>query len=404
MNSRIFFVLIALQVLSTYAAPRSGCTISINNDLGDPQPLVIKPNGGVGQEAFYQPTSGDKIVLNDGDVVEVACPNNNLVIDGVSGNRVDEAICNGGKFDIDGQTVYFSDITCKSNPYHVAKKIEDATCTNGKTPFEIGFEVDENRFLKIIDICFDEDLQTTLYSRFDLPRSIGGYQSGFPRPGWNAEHFTAPNVDNLYTRNTQRTTINALLGLPSSSYKYIAQSSDYFMSRGHLTAKADFVYGAHQRGTFYFLNAAPQWQTFNGRNWNSLEQDVRGYAADEQKDLVVYTGTHGVATLPHEETGEEIELYLYVNGDVKQIPVPQLYWKVVYEPSTKSAIAFVGVNNPYVEDLTDQIICNDICDGINWLSWDQHDSQDGYSYCCSVDELKETVKNLPDLDVQGLLQ
>ena len=66
---------------------------------------------------------------------------------------------------------------------------------------------------------------------------------------------------------------------------------DYFLSKGHLVAKADFFHGSHQQATFAYTNAAPQWQTFNGNNWNSLENDVRTFASMINLDLECYTGT-----------------------------------------------------------------------------------------------------------------
>lgn len=64
------------------------------------------------------------------------------------------------------------------------------------------------------------------------------------------------------------------------------------MSKGHLVAKADFFHGPHQMATFRYINAAPQWATLNGNNWNSLENDVRAFAARTTKDLIIYTGTY----------------------------------------------------------------------------------------------------------------
>lgn len=57
-------------------------------------------------------------------------------------------------------------------------------------------------------------------------------------------------------------------------------------------AKSDNVHAAAQMATFWYSNAAPQWQTFNGGNWNALEGAVRKYAARQQKDLICYTGTY----------------------------------------------------------------------------------------------------------------
>lgn len=74
-------------------------------------------------------------------------------------------------------------------------------------------------------------------------------------------------------------------------------SNDYFLSKGHLVAKADFLHGAHQMATFMYTNAAPQWQTFNGNNWNALENDVRSFAARTNRDLECYTGTYVILSL-----------------------------------------------------------------------------------------------------------
>lgn len=97
---------------------------------------------------------------------------------------------------------------------------------------------------------------------------------------------------NLYRRATQRITFTTLLGSQQLAEQYIHLTNDYFLSKGHLVAKADFLHGAHQMATFWYINAAPQWQTFNGNNWNSLENDVRIFASRINKDLDCYTGTY----------------------------------------------------------------------------------------------------------------
>jgi hypothetical protein len=211
-------------------------------------------------------------------------------------------------------------------------------------------------------------------------------------------------VDNLYTRNTQRQTISSLLGSAQLGNYFVAATSDYFLSRGHLSAKADFVYGSQQRATFRFVNISPQWQTFNGGNWKALESSVRAYADRNQLDLLVYTGTYGVATLPNINR-TETELYLYVdNNNNRAIPVPKLFWKAVYDPKSHAGVVFVGINNPYVSDpQRDYLICTDVCSKISWIQWDQKNITKGYSYCCEVDDFRSTVKTLPDYPVSGLL-
>ncbi|XP_022903812.2 uncharacterized protein [Onthophagus taurus] len=392
------FLTLSLQITIIY-----GCTISINDDLGDPQPLVLNPSGGYGHSAFHLPDTGDKIKLSNGETVQVACPGGVVVIGGVSTtSNVGTATCNNNKFTISSKSVNFIDITCSTVPYHTARATGNKCLTTHKE-IEIGFDIN-NRFLKHIDVCFDESKDNVLYSKFNLTKTIDGYQSGYPRPSWiQGNFFSVSGVDNLYTKNNQRAVINNLLGLDENSYKYIAESSDFYLARGHLTAKADFLFGAQQRATFYFVNAAPQWQTFNGQNWMYLESDTRDFAASKNKDLIVYTGTYGVATLPHEKTGVDTELYLYVNGNNKRIPVPRLFWKVLYEPTTKAGVVFLGVNNPYVLNSSKDVICTDICSQYSWLTWDRKTISKGYGYCCSVADFRKVVTTLPAFEVTQLL-
>lgn len=253
----------------------------------------------------------------------------------------------------------------------------------------------ESRFLLHMLICYDDANQNTLYSWFNLTKTIGGYQSGFPRPSFiQGNFYSASGVNTLYTRATQRVTINNLLGLNESDTTYIHATNNYYLARGHLTAKADYVFGAAHRLTFWFVNVAPQWQTFNGGNWNYLEQDVRNYASNNALDLVVYTGTYGVATLPHAKTGKAVGLYLYADSNNnKGLPVPAVYWKFVYEPITKAGIVLIGVNNPYQESKNE--LCTDVSSKLNWLTWYSDSQSNGYSYACTVAEFKPLVSFFP---------
>jgi DNA/RNA endonuclease G (NUC1) len=44
--------------------------------------------------------------------------------------------------------------------------------------------------------------------------------------------------------------------------------------------------------TYYFYNAAPQWQGFNGVNWSEVELQVRNYVGTLGHDVRVYTGVY----------------------------------------------------------------------------------------------------------------
>jgi len=53
----------------------------------------------------------------------------------------------------------------------------------------------------------------------------------------------------------------------------------------------------------------------------------------------------------------------------------------------------------------DYLICPDIGDQINWISWTKEDLKKGYSYACTVEEFTKVVKDLPleDLQTSGIL-
>ena len=42
-------------------------------------------------------------------------------------------------------------------------------------------------------------------------------------------------------------------------------------------------------------NIAPQWQDFNGGNWNAVEQAVKDYATASGHGVYVFTGTGKLA-------------------------------------------------------------------------------------------------------------
>ena len=75
----------------------------------------------------------------------------------------------------------------------------------------------------------------------------------------------------------------------------------------------------------------------------------------------VFTGTLGQLALKSDE-GRMTRIYLS-KGKKPYIPVPEFFWKVVYDPSSDAAVVFVGLNNPHFEGdpRTDASICPDQC-------------------------------------------
>ena len=57
----------------------------------------------------------------------------------------------------------------------------------------------------------------------------------------------------------------------------------HFPAQGHLSPDAGFIYNVEQDATYYFLNVAPQFQSFNNGNWKSLEINTRDLATKYYK-------------------------------------------------------------------------------------------------------------------------
>jgi len=49
------------------------------------------------------------------------------------------------------------------------------------------------------------------------------------------------------------------------------------IAKGHLTANADFVFPFQREDTFFYSNAAPQWQRTNNGNFKAVEAYGRSY-------------------------------------------------------------------------------------------------------------------------------
>ncbi|MCY3810769.1 MAG: DNA/RNA non-specific endonuclease [Gammaproteobacteria bacterium] len=102
--------------------------------------------------------------------------------------------------------------------------------------------------------------------------------------------------------------------------------------RGHLVPLSDVSWhsDAAQEAQFH-TNLAPQHPQLNRGAWLSLEQAVRGWS---QEKLVLY-----VIAGPVFDTDNPRQL-----NDV--LPVPDAFFKIIFDPSAQSALAFMLPNGP----------------------------------------------------------
>ena len=182
-------------------------------------------------------------------------------------------------------------------------------------------------------------------------------------------------------------------------------STQYVFSKGHLTAKGDFVYRAQQRATYFYINTVPQWQIINGGNWNVMENNVRSLAANSQQGLDIWTG--GIGTLQLKDANNKMaDIFLNVNEKnplIKNVPVPKILYKVVYDSKKKAGVVFLTANNPYLKGLGDYQICTNVCAKVKYIKWRANIPSLGLSYCCEIDDFRKIYKELPLFATKSLL-
>lgn len=199
--------------------------------------------------------------------------------------------------------------------------------------------------------------------------------------------FNGISVDDAYTRKNQ---MEIFANQPESWLNRHINTTQ-FLARGHLSPLVDFVYGSQQMATFYYANAAPQWQLFNSGNWLELESSIRMLSVTNNLELNIYTGTHG----EYKVNGENVFL-TKDTSDVPVIPVSQIFWKVVFDQENSMAVVFFGLNDPDANAVSNPVknLCKDVCNLVKWVKF-KLKPELGLMYCCTVEEFSKVVKILP---------
>lgn len=286
-------------------------------------------------------------------------------------------------------------------------------------------KVDE-LFLNQLTVCHDREASHTLWSSSVIRgASILADDESNTRPAFRkGSYYPGIDVDKAYTQSVQKSVLARILGSAAQADRFFDVSKGFYFARGHLApdgnaidgpfaiiwegyrsrlsscslSLGDFVDAASQDATYYYVNCAPQWQSFNNGNWKALETAVRELAAGRRASYTIYTGTHGVLTLP-DTKGKQKPIYLAKdanNNDV--LPAPKFYWKIVHDPVAGKATAVVGINNPWADPKEDHhIICPDVCAKVPWITFQRTKLTSGYTYCCTVAKLREALgTSMPD--------
>ena len=380
------------------------CNLNTRVHFNEPLPVILRDG------KLLEPTDQyGNVEMNFGDTLTLSCEGTGSIQHPNTrrGQSVAVITCEGGDMFRNDEWLSepsrFSDFTCSFPPEYKSKRTE-RICYDSNPIIEVGYNI-EDQFYPVYESCFNEAGLNPIYSKYTQKPYNSFFQTRVTRPYFIADNlYRHIPVNALFSPGGQRAAVANLVGSVINNYF----TKTELLSRGHLAAKTDFVYAFGERATFHYVNCAPQWTGFNGGNWNTLEVDLRNYIHDAGYDTIIYTGTFGLSQL-NNDMGRRVDLYLYTDENNNPvIPVPQFYYKVVYEPATKRGVAFVGINNPYYTpgEARQMFFCQDVCRGngeFSWLTWHPDNPNEGYAFCCNVNDFKRTVPHLPPFQVDSLL-
>jgi len=279
------------------------------------------------------------------------------------------------------------------------------------TRVSIGWNL-SGKFLEQIGLCVDERMFATIWTNHTIHGANIDFRDTTPgRPGFRTDtsgtrrYFswaTSSKMTKYYSKKYQEKAVKLQLGtnnkLGAISIIETSRSGTHYFAKGHLSPDAAFIYDVMQDATYYFMNAAPQFQSFNNGNWKALEYNTRDLGNKLGRDLQVMTGTYGVLTYPNiNNNPTPINLF-----NATYIPAPKYYWKVVQDQATNTAVAFIGSNDPHVDSAPLEL-CPNRCGEMSWVDWNLSDLDAGYMYCCSVEDAIQAIPAIPSIQSAGLL-
>jgi len=322
-------------------------------------------------------------------------------------NRWDLFLENGTKWEVEGG---LGEYGCVRRPDESVRVIGQCGPGEEGTEIQIDFDITESMEGEAVTIkvCHDLTRSSSIWARHTLWDEIDAKDTGYSAPSFKDDDFFDFDIDNYYKMATQRDTIADLVGSSELADQYIqGQSTGLFLSRGHLAPTGDFIFKSWMDSSYHFVNAAPQWQSFNGGNWAQMEGHARDLAVEKGLDLVVYTGTHGVLQL-HHVNGALVDIFLYdgLPDSPSGLPVPMYFWKILYDPETGAGVALIGLNNPHWQgDPASFQVCPPLLDHplITSIS-DPTDVKKGAMWACRVEDLSAVFPEIPPLPPLTLLE
>lgn len=243
-----------------------GCLIDLNVLSPKYPPHLIDESG----QLIHPILQGKSrvITLNSEEKVTVACLGRSNNFTAIASNQLVAASCvrNASLLLDSGQELTYSQLGCSIQNKEAL--IEEGTCAQSGTLIKVGWQVNET-FISLFDSCHDKKQGVNYFAvNTIIGQSTDADDKANTRPLFRqAGYFPGVDVHAAFNQASQNRTIAQIVGSEALAAKYFNIQKNFFLARGHLAPDGDFIDAASQDATYYYVNMAPQWQSFNGGNW-----------------------------------------------------------------------------------------------------------------------------------------
>ncbi|XP_050076253.1 uncharacterized protein LOC126563651 [Anopheles maculipalpis] len=377
-------VLITLSALLHSAT--AGCRVYLNGNLTQTHaPLFLKHVGN--QYHLLEPT-GPYFEWRQAETIVVGCSPVKNTLTNTDSDLATITCIQNQEFNLveSSKRIALGDISCSSAVSGVIQN-SNKLCANGAGHlYDVGFNFKANSLIKYFQVCYNATKSSTIYREHRiLGKAINHAQINNNRPAFKLGGVTSTvRLASVYTQRHQQERFSTLLGSSAQAAKYINSTS--YLAKGHLTPDGDAVLDSWAGATYFFINAAPEWQVVNGGNWLRVENAARKVSTQLDDTVHVFSGVYDILQLP-DKNGNPVSLSL---GDDGTVEVPKWLWKVVVHYPSGKGIALISLNNPFAAKA--ETLCEDICSRYGWHQKEFHDLRKGYTHCCSVPAAQKAIK------------
>uniref|UniRef100_A0A1A9VC91 DNA/RNA non-specific endonuclease/pyrophosphatase/phosphodiesterase domain-containing protein n=1 Tax=Glossina austeni TaxID=7395 RepID=A0A1A9VC91_GLOAU len=374
------------------------CTLKIPDNVENEKTPVIMVRKSLKTFEYdlFQPT-GQETNFPERTELLLACTGDQNYFK--NGEESVSLFCQNNEFD-DGQGNGLDLFTCVKTPTAELRQTNERCSLGDLHVYDVVYRISENELVgPVYDICYNKYSQKPAYSRNIINGAAVNYRVPESETDLTvslANDFTTRDVNNYFKLENQKQRFRGY----TIDGKPLVDDKNFF-APGQLAPDTSMITPADKLSTYDYANIVPQYKTvYDGNVWR-VENITRDLAVNRQAKFEVYTGGYKRLTGLH--NGKEEDIFLSAKKYVHEIP--KYIYKFVVDKENDAGIVFFTLNNPHVKNVKETEFCKNQCEEANVLDSNLKDWAQGYTFCCTWNNVKDYVRALPqDIIINNLLK